>query len=154
MSISSYILVSISYIYLHRCFIILSIRSLSMYFFFFFFSSRRRHTRYWRDWSSDVCSSDLTVLILLVFVWLITRRLKYLFLIVTALVVNIAVALIFYYFFGLEMQLYSLAGITVSLNLVIDSTIVMAEHILHRRNLKAFMSVLAAAVTPDRKRVV
>src|SRR3712207_323957 len=23
------------------------------------FSSRRRHTRYWRDWSSDVCSSDL-----------------------------------------------------------------------------------------------
>src|SRR5947209_13573036 len=29
------------------------------FFFFFFFSSRRRHTRYWRDWSSDVCSSDL-----------------------------------------------------------------------------------------------
>src|SRR3712207_9311466 len=27
---------------------------------FFFFSSRRRHTRYWRDWSSDVCSSDLS----------------------------------------------------------------------------------------------
>src|SRR5438445_12961196 len=26
-----------------------------------FFSSRRRHTRYWRDWSSDVCSSDLEV---------------------------------------------------------------------------------------------
>src|SRR5947209_15585950 len=25
----------------------------------FFFSSGRRHTRYWRDWSSDVCSSDL-----------------------------------------------------------------------------------------------
>src|SRR5438445_4682027 len=25
----------------------------------FFFSSRRRHTRYWPDWSSDVCSSDL-----------------------------------------------------------------------------------------------
>src|SRR2546422_3744956 len=28
--------------------------------FFFFFSSRRRHTRCSRDWSSDVCSSDLT----------------------------------------------------------------------------------------------
>src|SRR5438874_9945179 len=27
--------------------------------FFFFFSSRRRHTRSLRDWSSDVCSSDL-----------------------------------------------------------------------------------------------
>src|SRR3712207_7134088 len=34
-------------------------------FGFFFFSSRRRHTRYWRDWSSDVCSSDL---------WLCVRR--------------------------------------------------------------------------------
>src|SRR6266508_5544307 len=30
-----------------------------MNFFFFFFSSRRRNTRWPRDWSSDVCSSDL-----------------------------------------------------------------------------------------------
>src|SRR5437867_12120104 len=30
------------------------------YFFFFFFSSRRRHTRSYGDWSSDVCSSDLS----------------------------------------------------------------------------------------------
>src|SRR2546430_6582724 len=28
--------------------------------FFFFFSSRRRHTRFDCDWSSDVCSSDLS----------------------------------------------------------------------------------------------
>src|SRR5256884_974474 len=32
----------------------------SAVFNFFFFSSRRRHTRCSRDWSSDVCSSDLT----------------------------------------------------------------------------------------------
>src|SRR5580692_8027575 len=31
-----------------------------MIFFFFCFSSRRRHTRFDCDWSSDVCSSDLT----------------------------------------------------------------------------------------------
>src|SRR5687768_9995655 len=36
------------------------------FFFFFFFSSRRRHTRCSRDWSSDVCSSDLNVRPLLV----------------------------------------------------------------------------------------
>src|SRR5690606_3733614 len=29
--------------------------------YFFFFSSRRRHTRFSRDWSSDVCSSDLNL---------------------------------------------------------------------------------------------
>src|SRR5216684_8966273 len=31
-----------------------------LFVFFFFFSSRRRHTRCSRDWSSDVCSSDLS----------------------------------------------------------------------------------------------
>src|SRR6266511_506340 len=36
-----------------------------VYFLFFFFSSRRRHTIFSRDWSSDVCSSDL---------WLSARR--------------------------------------------------------------------------------
>src|SRR5207245_8186543 len=30
-------------------------------FLLFFFSSRRRHTRCYRDWSSDVCSSDLSL---------------------------------------------------------------------------------------------
>lgn len=91
--------------------------------------------------------TGLTVLILLLFVVLITRNLRYLFLIVTSLAVNISVAVILYYAFGLEMQLYSLAGITISLNLVIDNTIVMTDHILHRRNLKAFVSVLAATLT-------
>src|SRR5436309_6790724 len=32
-----------------------------MFILFFFFSSRRRHTRFSRDWSSDVCSSDLLI---------------------------------------------------------------------------------------------
>src|SRR5439155_14910892 len=35
------------------------LRRLNLYFFFF--SSRSRHTRWPRDWSSDVCSSDLSV---------------------------------------------------------------------------------------------
>src|SRR5476651_2123563 len=34
-------------------------RAFTPKFVLFFFSSGRRHTRYWRDWSSDVCSSDL-----------------------------------------------------------------------------------------------
>src|SRR5699024_11464736 len=38
---------------------LLLLHMLSVIFFIFFFSSRRRHTRSKRDWSSDVCSSDL-----------------------------------------------------------------------------------------------
>src|SRR5207245_6827080 len=40
------------------------IRLLHLFFYLFFFSSRRRHTRCYRDWSSDVCSSDLLFLLL------------------------------------------------------------------------------------------
>src|SRR2546429_9231620 len=37
----------------------MSLTTFFVLFIFFFFSSRRRHTRCSRDWSSDVCSSDL-----------------------------------------------------------------------------------------------
>src|SRR5688572_31803026 len=36
------------------------LKGLLFFFFIFFFSSRRRHTRFDCDWSSDVCSSDLS----------------------------------------------------------------------------------------------
>lgn len=91
--------------------------------------------------------TGLTVLILLVLVALMTWSLRYLLLIITSLTVNLAVAFIFYYALGLEMQLYSLAGITISLNLVIDNTIVMVDHIRRRHNLEAFVSLLAATLT-------
>src|SRR5690554_7213330 len=42
-----------------RAFVVCWYLRVSGIFFFFFFSSRRRHTRCGRDWSSDVCSSDL-----------------------------------------------------------------------------------------------
>lgn len=91
--------------------------------------------------------TGITLLVLLLFVAIISRNLRYLFMITVSLTVNIAVAMIFYYLFGLEIQLYSLAGITISLNLVIDNTIVMTDHILRKHNLKAFLSILAATLT-------
>lgn len=100
-----------------------------------------------KELDTNYFRTGMTVLILLLFVALITRNLRYLLLIVLSLSVNMAVAFIFYYLCGLEIQLYSLAGITISLNLVIDNTIVMTDHILRRRNLKAFMSILAATLT-------
>src|SRR2546422_5041114 len=45
-----------------RFYISLYVRLTYLYLsIFFFFSSRRRHTRCSRDWSSDVCSSDLKI---------------------------------------------------------------------------------------------
>ena len=91
--------------------------------------------------------TGLTVLILLMFVLLITREIKYLLLIIISLSINLSIAGILYYLSGLEMQLYSLAGVTISLSLVIDNTIVMTEHIRNRHNRKAILSILAATLT-------
>ena len=91
--------------------------------------------------------TGLTVLILLLFVLLIMRNLRYLLLIVMSLSVNILIAVILYYLLGLEMQLYSLAGVTISLSLIIDNTIVMADHIRTHQNRLAFLSVLTATLT-------
>ena len=89
----------------------------------------------------------LTIIILLVFVFLTTFNVRYLLLIVLSLFFNIASAFIFYYMVGLEIQMYSLAGITISLSLVIDNTIIMADHYMRNRNMKAFLSILAATLT-------
>lgn len=91
--------------------------------------------------------SGLTVLILLLFVLLFSRNVRYLFLIIASVVVNLAVAVIFYYFFKLEIQLYSLAGITISLSLIIDNTIIMTDHLIHKHNRNAFMPIMAATLT-------
>ncbi len=91
--------------------------------------------------------TGLTVLILLMFVLLITREIKYLLLIIISHSINLSIAVILYYLSGLEMQLYSLAGVTISLSLVIDNTIVMTEHIRNRHNRKAILSILAATLT-------
>src|SRR3712207_7535187 len=57
MSLLNFVIAYCLFFYFLAFFLILIF--LLFFFFVFFFSSRRRHTRYWRDWSSDVCSSDL-----------------------------------------------------------------------------------------------
>ncbi|MDR0824188.1 MAG: efflux RND transporter permease subunit [Prevotella sp.] len=91
--------------------------------------------------------SGLTVLILLCFVFLVYRNLKYSFLIIFSLIANISVAAIFYFLMKLEMQLYSLAGLTISLTLIIDNTIVMSDQIIQRGNRNTFLAILTATVT-------
>lgn len=91
--------------------------------------------------------SGLTVLILTLFVLLITRNVRYLSLIAASLFVDLAIAVIFYYLFKLEIQLYSLAGITISLSLIIDNAIIMTDHLMHKGDRKVFMPILTATIT-------
>lgn len=88
-----------------------------------------------------------TVLILLLFVFLLSRQWKYLLIITLSLTANISISFIFFYLFKLEIHLYSLAGITISLGIIIDNSIVMIDHIRHKNNLKVFTAILAATLT-------
>jgi multidrug efflux pump subunit AcrB len=89
----------------------------------------------------------LSVAILLLFVLLITRQLRYLLIVVISLAVNVLISFIFYYFFKLEIHLYSLAGITISIGLIIDNVIVIVEDIRHTGKNRIFAAILASTFT-------
>ena len=89
----------------------------------------------------------LSLLFLLAFVFVVYRSFKYLSVVAFALAANFLMAIIAYWAFGLKLHVYSLAGITVSMGLIIDSTIVMADHYGYYHNRKAFLSILAAMLT-------
>ncbi|MCQ2973324.1 MAG: efflux RND transporter permease subunit [Bacteroidales bacterium] len=91
--------------------------------------------------------SGLTILILLVFIWITSFSWRQVVVVVCSLICNLAVACLAYYLLGVELQLYSLAGITISLNLIIDNTIIMADHWRREHNLTAILPIISATLT-------
>ena len=83
----------------------------------------------------------------MVFVWLVRRNWKYLSIIAITLAANVLIAVMAYYVFDMRLHTFSLAGITVSLGLIIDAAIVMVDHYSYYHNRKAFLAILAALLT-------
>ncbi len=100
-----------------------------------------------KDLRTLVYRTIASLLILLAFVFLLSRQLRYLALIAFSLFANLIIAVIFYYILGLEIHLYSLAGISVSFGIIIDNSIVMIDHYRHHRDLNVFIAILAATLT-------
>lgn len=91
--------------------------------------------------------SGFTLGILLLFVVLISRSIHYGGIILLSLLGNLAIAGIVYYLLDLEMHLYSLAGLTVSMGLVIDNSVVMIEHLKSQGNTKIILALLTSTLT-------
>lgn len=89
----------------------------------------------------------LCVAILLLFVYLVSRDLHYLLIILITMAVNILVAVVFYNLLDLNIHIYTLAGITVSLGIIIDTSIIMVDHYSYYRDRKVFVSILGALLT-------
>ncbi len=88
-----------------------------------------------------------TFTILLIFVFLVSFSVRYVTLIILSLLTNLSLSFMLYYFFGVEINLYSFAGITVSLGLIIDNSLMMADHLIYRKNLKIYTAILASTLT-------
>lgn len=89
----------------------------------------------------------LCVAILLLFVLLISRSWRYTAIILSTLTVNILSAIAIYGMAGLNIHIYTLAGITVSLGIIIDTSIVMTDHYSRWKNMKVFPAILSAIAT-------
>ncbi len=100
-----------------------------------------------KDLSRVTYRMMFSFVILMLFVILVTRKPKYLLMILATVLANLAIAIILYRWIGIEIHLYSLAGITVSFGMIIDNSIVMIEHMRTRGNQKAFLAILAATAT-------
>ncbi|MGN0234430.1 MAG: efflux RND transporter permease subunit [Bacteroidaceae bacterium] len=94
-----------------------------------------------------VWRSLLSLFILLAFVWLVRRDWRYLLVLTVTLAANVLIAVIAYCLFDIRLHIYSLAGITVSLGMVIDAAVVMVDHYSYHHNRKAFLAILAALLT-------
>ncbi|HMQ08815.1 MAG TPA: efflux RND transporter permease subunit [Saprospiraceae bacterium] len=91
--------------------------------------------------------SLLSLSILLLFVLLAYRNWKYLLVVIGSLIVNVALAIIFYNLFDINLNLYALAAITVSFGIIIDNTVVMAHHIRKFDNVRVFPAITTATLT-------
>ncbi|MDE5889571.1 MAG: efflux RND transporter permease subunit, partial [Bacteroidales bacterium] len=89
----------------------------------------------------------LCLLVLLVFVFLVSRSWRYLFVIALTLVADILAAIVLYNLLDITVHIYTLAGITVSLGIMIDTAIVMADHYSYCRNRSVFPALLGATGT-------
>ncbi len=105
-------------------------------------------TRFVRDELRKIFIRTLAVLsILFLFVWAITRNTGYFLTVLFSLSIALGWAFLLYYMSGIRIELYSLAGITISFGLMIDNIIVVSDHLKNQNRSSVFLPVLAATLT-------
>ncbi|SHN03546.1 Multidrug efflux pump subunit AcrB [Cyclobacterium lianum] len=91
--------------------------------------------------------SGLSILILIVFIFLINRNWRYLLTLFLGILVNVSLTAIILYLLEVDIHLYSLAGLTISFGLIVDNAIIMIDHLHKHKNRKVFLALLAASLT-------
>ncbi len=89
----------------------------------------------------------LTLFLLLMAVWLFYRDANYLIIVVISLTTNVCISFLIYYLFGLELHFYTMAGITLSLGMIIDNSIIVVDYLKKHTHLRILLPLLAANLT-------
>lgn len=89
----------------------------------------------------------LCLAILLAFVFAVGRSWRYMLVIALTLTVNLLISVALYFFIGLHIHIYTLAGITVSLGIIIDNSIMMIDHYSRYGDRSVFPSLVSAVAT-------
>ncbi len=106
--------------------------------------------------SSEFISSELnkilartliSIIALIAFVLISYRSLNYTFAVLLTITANISTALLVYYIAGLNLHLYSLAGITISMGMMIDSTIIMTDYYSRKGSRAVIWAIFGAVAT-------
>lgn len=91
--------------------------------------------------------SVATLVILLLFIILIYRNVRQILIIVSCLVFTLLASFLVYYFAGLSLHLYSIAGLTLSFGIILDNILIMSDHVRKKGDQAIFLAILAATVT-------
>ena len=91
--------------------------------------------------------TGLCLLILLLFAFAAGRSWRYMTVIGITLMVNLLISVACYFFLGLHIHIYTLAGVTVSLGIIIDNSIVMIDHYSRTGTRSVFPALLSAVLT-------
>lgn len=99
-----------------------------------------------KEVDKNLYRSILSFTILIFFILVMYRKLVHLFVLFSGIVVSLGITALFAYLFNLKIHLYTIAGITISLGIILDNSIVVLDHISTRRNTKIIRAIIAASL--------
>ena len=91
--------------------------------------------------------AGLSILILTLFIFLIYRHFRHLTVLLLGIAVTLCLTLLAAWLLGVNIHLYTIAGMTIAFGLIVDNAIVMLDHLSLHKNRKIFLALLAATGT-------
>jgi len=88
-----------------------------------------------------------TIGILSLLLLIFSRSYKIVGVLLISVFANLTIAFLCYYLFEIELQIYSLAGVTISLGLIIDNSIILIDHLRKRGNIAIAIPIFASTLT-------